>query len=308
MKRLLQNIISLTLAIIFVFHVQIAFAAMTSTNYQIQWDDLSTGGGIGSSSSYQIRDSMGDAGSGPRASSTSYAIDQGFRSGIYDPVANFLPYIQDSGTQVAATAFTTLPPLVSVTTAAGFAVNDWIVVVQDEGASQVVAMAQISGISGLDISIFSSFSGGSPTVDGSNDFVYRMSPTASIGLGALSSSAVATRIIGWVATADVPQGYSMYMFSNGDLTDGSDTIAAVSDGSVTAGASEYGGRSSDSTLATSTFDTQDTAFTTDPALVCSVPANDFSSSGFVTVKAAISSSQPVGSYTQTLTAVFVGDY
>jgi hypothetical protein len=77
---------------------------------------------------------------------------------------------------------------------------------------------------------------------------------------------------------------------------------------VTAGSSEYGGRSSDATLASSTFDTQDTAFTTDPALVASVDAHPFLSIGFVTLKASVSGSQAGGSYSQTLTAIFVGEY
>lgn len=294
------------LAIFFAFHSEIAFAAMTSTNYQIQWDELSSGGGVGSSASYQIRDSAGGSGSGSRASSTNYSVDQGFRGGIYDPVVDFVPYVQDRSTQVAATAFAS--NIVSVTSASGFSVGDWIAIVQDEGVSQTAAMAHITNISGTNITVDSGYSGTTPVVDSSSDYVYRMSPTGSISLGTLSSSAVATHMIGWVSVADVPQGFSMYMFSNGSLTDGSDTIAAVADGTVTVGVSEYGGRSSDSTLATSTFDTQDAAFTTDPALVGSVSSNAFSSSGFVTLKTAISSTQPAGSYTQTLTAIFVGDY
>lgn len=294
------------LAIFFGFSSEIALAAMTSTNYKIQWDEFSTGGGAGSSASYQLRDSVGVPGSGPRASSTNYSVDQGFRAGVYDPVVDFVPYIQDRSTQVAATSFSS--NIVAVTTAAGFSVNDWIVIVQDEGVSQVSAMAHITNISGTNITVSSDYSGITPAIDSSNDFVYRMSPTASISLGALSASVVSTHIVGWVATADVLQGYSVYMLSGGSLTNGSSDISAVSDGSVTAGSSEYGGKSSDSTLATSTFDSQDTGFTTDPTLVGSVSSNPFSSSGFVTLKTAISTSQAAGAYTQTLTAIFVGDY
>ena len=169
-------------------------------------------------------------------------------------------------------------------------------------------MGQISGISGANITIRSSYSGTTPTIDGSNDMAYRMSQVATNALGTLATSVVTTQIIGWVASADVSQGFGVYAFIDGALRAGSDTLAAVTDGAVTAGDSEYGARSSDATLATSTFDTQDTAFSTTPALVGSTSASSFSNSGFLTLKAAISSSQAGGSYVQTLTTVFVGDY
>ena len=306
MKRPIVRAISLMLAISFVFDVQIAFAAMTSTNYQIQWDEMSSGGGASSSSSYTVRDSTAGTSADGRSTSTTYKIDQGFRAGIYDPVVDFTPYVQDRSTQVAATAFSS--NIVTVTTAAGFSTGDWIVIVQNEGASQVTAMGQISGISGANITIRSSYSGTTPTIDGSNDVVYRMSQVATNALGTLATSAVTTQTIGWVATADVSQGFGVYAFVDGALRVGSDTLAAVVDGAVTAGDSEYGARSSDATLATSTFDTQDTAFSTTPALVGSTSASSFSNSGFLTLKASISSSQTGGSYAQTLTTIFVGDY
>lgn len=302
----MQKLISLVLALFSAFYSNIAFAAMTSTNYQIQWDEFSAGGGNGSSASYQIRDSTGSSTSSGRATSASYLIDQGFRAGIFDPVVDFIPYVQDRSTQVAATAFSS--NTVTVTVASGFSIGDWIVIVQDEGASQVAAMGQISGISGTNITIRSSYSGATPVIDGSNDMVYRMSQTATSALGSLATSSVTTQIIGWVASADVTQGFSVYAFTDGELRAGTDVLAGVADGAVTAGSSEYGARSSDATLATSTFDTQDTAFSTSPALVGSTSVSSFTNSGFLTLKAAISAAQSGGSYAQTLTAIFVGDY
>lgn len=306
MIRWIKSTLSLILAIISIFQSNVALAAMSSTNYQIQWDEFSAGGGNSSSASYTVRDSTAGSGADSRSSSASYRIDQGFRAGVYDQVVDFTPYVQDRSTQVAATAFSS--NIVTVTTAAGFAVSDWLIIVQDEGASQVAAMGQISGISGTDITIRSSYSGSTPTIDGSNDQVYRMSPTATNALGTLSSSIVTTQIIGWVASADVSQGFGVYAFVDDDFQVDSNTIAGVADGSVTAGDSEYGARASDSTLATSTFDTQDTAFTTTPALVGSTSASSFTNSGFITLKAAVSSGQAGGNYTQTLTTIFVGDY
>ncbi|MEK9155668.1 MAG: hypothetical protein AAB839_03400 [Patescibacteria group bacterium] len=301
-----KKFFSLILATILVLSGGDVFAAMTSTNYQIQWDEMSAGGGNSSSATYQLRDSVADSG-GLRAASASYSIDQGFRAGVYDPVVNFIPYIQNRATQVAATVFAS--NIVTVTTTAGIAVNDWILLVQDEGASQTIAMGKVGATTGTTLTLMSPLTGGAPTIDGSNDYLYRMATSGSVDFGTLSSSALGTHTIGWAATADVTQGYNVYLFDDGNLrTNISDTVADVADGTVNTGGSEYGARSSDSSLTTSTFDTQDTAITTDPQLVASVAANPFESGGFVTLKVAISSAQAGGSYAQTLSVIFVGDY
>lgn len=302
------TIISLILALFCAFRANVAFADMSSANYQIQWDEISAGGGNSSSASYGLRDSVGTQADGS-ASSSSYSASQGFRAGIYDLTVSFSPYVQDLSTQVAATSATSGPfNEVTVTTTSGYVVGDYVLVVQDEGATQVTAMGQVTSVTATTLGIRSNYAGSVPSIDGTGDYVYEMSSVASMGFGTLASSSVTTHTIGWVATSDVDDGYAVYLFSGGEFASGSDTIPGVSDGAVSVGVSEYGGRSSDSTLATSTFDTQDTAITTSPALVASVDAHPFSSLGFVTLKASISSSQAGGSYTQTLTAVFVGEY
>jgi len=302
----MKKSISLILTLYMALYSNIALAEMSSTNYQIQWDELSSGGGNASSSSYELRGSTAGSSSGERSTSASYGVDQGFRAGIYDPVVDFTPYVQDRSTQVAATDFT--GNVVTVTTASGFSVGDWILLVENEGPTQVTAMGQIASISSPAITMYSSYSGIAPTMDGANDYVYLMSQTATNALGTLSSSVVTTQTIGWVACADVTRGFGVYAFTDGELRSGSDILAGVADGSVTAGSSEYGARSSDLSLSTSTFDTQDTALSTTPALVGSTSVSSFSNSGFLTLKAAISSAQNSGSYVQSLTAVFVGDY
>lgn len=311
--------ISLTLAFILVFCARSVFAQMTSSNYQILWDEFSSGGGQSTSDSYIQRGSVGN-GSGGSSTSSSFSLSPGFRGGVFDPAAAFIPYIEDRSTQVAATSFSATfleqpTPFAGVTTTSGFAVDDVVLVIQDEGGSQATLMGRVSSIqlsppglvlrsdyvSSLEIGIF-------PTIDGTSDYVYRMSPTATINFGTLNTSSVATHTIGWMATADVTQGYAMYLFSDGLLHSGSDQIANVSDGAVSVDSNEYGGRSSDSSLTTSTFDTSDTAISTDPALIGSVGTNTFASLGFVTLKLAVDTTQPSGSYSQTLTTVFVGDY
>lgn len=306
--------ISFTLAFILVFCARSVFAQMTSSNYQILWDEFSAGGGQSTSSSYIQRGSVGN-GSGGNSTSLNYSLSPGFRGGVFDPSVAFTPYIEDRSTQVAANSFVSTllgqpTPLVGVTTTSGFAVDDVVLVIQDEGSSQTTLMAQVSALqpSPPGLILRSDHVGSLPTIDGVSDYVYRMSSTATINFGTLSTSSVATHTIGWMATADVTQGYATYLFSDGVLHSGSDVIPDVSDGTVSAGSNEYGGRSSDSSLTTSTFDTADTAISTSPALIGSVGDNTFESLGFVTLKIAVDGTQPAGSYSQTLTAIFVGDY
>ncbi len=305
----IKAVFALILAICFVFRAQLVLAGMTSSNYQIQWDEISSGGGFSSSATYGVRDSMGTSSAGSAATSSSYGISSGFRAGTFEEVVTFNPYVQDSSSQVAAVSATVSPlTSVTVTTTTGFSVGNYVLIVQNEGANQVSAMGQITSVTPTVLGIRSNYAGTDPVIDGSNDYVYDMNTSRAMSLGTLSSSTVATHTIGWVSTSDVDDGYSVYMFSNGDLISGSDIISGVVDGTVTAGSSEYGGRSSDTTLATSTFDTQDSAFSSSPALVASVASHPFLSIGFVTLKASISSTQAGGSYAQTLTAIFVGEY
>ena len=299
----------LIFAIFCTFRSSFVLAGMTSTNYQIQWDEISSGGGDSSSTSYNLRGSISDSASST-ASSDSYSISQGFRAGVYNRVISYIPYIQDRSTQVAALRYT---PLVgggeiTVTSTSEFSAGDYILVVQDEGEDQVTTMVQASGISSPVITIPVPLAGPIPTIDGVNDYVYRMGTSSSINFGTLLNSSVATHTIGWTATADVDDGYSVYIFSDGDLRSDSDFIPGVTDGSVSSGSSEYGGRSSDPSLSLSTFDTQDTAFSSTPLLVASESAHPFVIPGFVTLKVGISSSQAGGRYSQVLTAIFVGEY
>lgn len=305
--------ISLTLALILVFCARSVFAQMTSSNYQILWDELSAGGGENESGSYIQRGTVGN-GSGANSTSLNYSLAPGFRGGVFDPAVAFVPYIEDRSTQVAAVNFTgTSTPLaasVEVTTSDGFSVGDIALVVGNEGAGQTTFMGRISSIGSLPPTLVfaTDFVGDFPVVDGTNDYVYLMSSTATVDFGTLSTGSVATHTIGWMATADVTQGYATYLFSDGALHSGADVVADVADGTVSVGANEYGGRSSDSTLATSTFDTADTAISTDPALIGSVGTDTFASLGFVTLKIATDGARPGGSYSQTLTTIFVGDY
>lgn len=284
------------------------FGQMSSTNYRIDWDAITIGGQDGSSSTnYILRDSVGDSAIG-ESDSTSYQNRGGYRTGVYDEVADFEVFVQNKSSQVAATAASgatvTVSSLGSITT------GDMIFVVQNEGASQASAMGKVisTGVNTATVDSWINSSGGTavPAIDGTNDYVYILNAN-SIGLGTLSTSAVTTAAIGWEATVDADDGYQVYVYESGDFA-GSGTLNDVADGTVSAGSSEYGGRSSDTSLATSTFDTQDSAFTSSFQEIGSRSEDSFSTRDFLTIKAAMATGQTSGGYSHTLYVIYVGEY
>lgn len=291
------------------FFAPSTFAAMSSTNYIVQWDAFSAASSdVQSSTSYRLRSSVDLGASAEDMTSNSYALDGGFRGGIYDPVSTFQIFVQDTSSQVAATAATSTT--VTVTSASGFAVGNRILVIQNEGESQVSEIGEITSILGSVITV-DAFSGGSPIIDGSGgDCVYKMTTNGtSLPMNDPTASTMATGVIAWEATADISTGYSAYLMEDTNLiTSGLDEIPDVVDGAVTVGVSEYGARSSDTSLVGSDFAIQDTAISSSPQLVASRSAVSFLARDYVTLKLAISSSQQGGAYSQNLTVLFAGNY
>jgi hypothetical protein len=297
-----------SIIVIFGFHFQV-FADMSSTNYQIQWDSMSAGGDEESvSGSYKLRDTIGEI-SAKDSSSTSFLVNYGYRSGIYDRTADFYVYLMDRASQVATTAIA--GQIVSVTSVSGFTSGNMIVVIQNEGGSQVEAIGKITSIdpvlNTLTIDSWDVGASGIPTIDGVNDYVYELD-SSSVSLGTLSSSTISTSIIAMEVSAEIDDGYSVYLYEDHEMTNGTDTIPDVSDGSVSASSSEYGARSSDQTLTLSTFDSQDTGITSDFQQVASGSSAVFERRNYLTLKSSISGSETDGTYSQTLTLLYVGDY
>jgi hypothetical protein len=280
-------------------------AEMTSTNYEIRWDTFSTGGSdTSTSSTYLLRDSV-DGSSASRSSSSSYSLDHGYRQGVSDQVITFDVQVQDRSDErsVSALSGTTITTSVS-----GISVSDYVVLVQDKGASQVAAVGKVTSVGASSIVVDSLTNGGvAPTIDGSNDYLYQMDASA-IALGTLSSSTFSTGIISMEVSAANDNGYVVQMFEDGDLRSGSNTIDDVADGSVTMGATEYGARSSDVSLASTTFDTVDSAITTTYQDVVTESSASFTSRNFVTIKASIAAGATDGSYSQTLSFIASGNF
>ncbi len=279
-------------------------AVMSSTNYSIGWDSVGVGGSdTASSATYKLRDNFGFVQGA--SSSASYQLNSGYRAGVYDRVADFTVNSQLRSSAVAASSATATT--VTVTSTSGYSVGDYIAVIQDEGSSQVAEIGKITSIASPIITV-DAFNGAGPTIDGSNDLVYRLSGNT-LDLGTLTSSAVTTSLIGWDVTADVAQGYSVYVMEDHDLRNAdSVAITDVADGTVSASAGEYGAKSSDTSLTSSTFDTVDTAITSSLQQVASRSDNSFSTRDFLTLKVAPISGQASGTYTQTLSLIYVGDY
>ena len=289
---------------IFVYVISVS-AAMTSTNFQILWDSVNAGGlDTSSSATYQLRDVVGDVSVGT-GSSANYQTSDGYRSGIFDQTISFALFSQDASTSRAATALSGTTITADTT---NLAENDYVVLIQDEGSGQVSAIGKISSIGVGQIVVDElKTAGSSPSIDGTNDVLYKLSGTTG-AIGSLSSTTVNTTTIGFEVTADLTNGYTLKTYDDGNLRFGSYDIDDVSDGEVTVGSEEYGGRSSDTSLASSTFDTQDTAFTTSLQDVVTVSSNAFEDRNFVTLKSSMSPTSTAATYTHTLGFILSGNF
>ncbi len=291
----------------FFVYVSPAFAEMSSSNYQIQWDTVSTGGSdTASSANFSLKDTIGGL-SNPASNSTNYQLTDGYRASTTDQVLSFNLLPQNNIDERVVTAKTGLT--ISTTATSSLSAGDYIVLVQDKGANQVSAIGRITSIaSGSSVTVDNwSDNGTSPTIDGTNDFFYKLNGSA-IAFGTLTSSTVSTSVIAFEVSANLAHGYVVQMMSHGGLTNGTHSISDVVGGTVVAGTEGYGARSSDLTLSNSSFDTEDSAITTsfqDVATESSAKLND---RRFVTLKAAISPTTPNGTYTQTITFIASGNF
>src|SRR3989338_6702839 len=240
----------------FFISVSVVSAAMSSTNYQILWDSIDSGGSdVSSSASYILRDAVGNTGAGD-STSTSYQLNAGYRAGIFDQVVKFDLYVQGLSTHPAPTTFSR--SIVAASTS-GVAVGDVVAIVQDEGLNQVSAIGKISALGAGTITLDRVTIGASlPVIDGASDYVYKLSGST-IAWGDTLVDAPKTSLIAFEATADVQTGYTIGIVEDGNLrsAEGHD-VDDVGDGAVTSANEEYGARSSDTALAASTFDAQDT--------------------------------------------------
>jgi len=280
-------------------------AQMSSTNFEIRNDSISAGGDNSSSStSYLLRDTLANTSIG-QSTSTSYDMRAGYRQGIFDQVLSFDLFAQNQATVRPVTAFAGKTITASTT---GITTGDFVLLVQDEGISQVKGIGEVTslGVGTITIDILKD-SGSVPVIDGINDVLYLMN-SSSVALGELDPTVFSSGTVGFNVNADIDNGYTVQVIEDGQLRDGAEDIDDVVDGTVSIGSEEYGGSSSDITLTGSTFDTIDTAFTSSFQDVADESSISFESRNFVDLKASIDSSTADGSYAQTLTFIISGNY
>ena len=278
-----------------------ARAAMSSSNFQIQWDTVGEGGSdTASSSSYGLRDTVGNTAAGISSSST-YQTQAGYRAGVFDPTLTFDVHALTNSTETAAQSLA--GSTVTVSNSSSIQVGDLILVIQDRGVSEIDAIGRVTAKTDTTLVVDQlSYATTLPVIDGINDFVFALTSDGA-AFGSLNATSVKTTAVGWEVNTDVPSGYTVSVIEDGDLRNGSSVIPVVTDGSVTAGVSEYGARSSDTSLTSSTFDSQDTAFTTDFQDVATMSVPSFKSRQFLVLKASMNSSASPGTYTQALSFI-----
>jgi hypothetical protein len=187
-------------------------------------------------------------------------------------------------------------------------IGDYIVLIQDEGATQVAAVGKITAVGVADVTVSGWTNGGvAPVINGVGDYVYELTGSTA-SLGELDPSVVSTAIVMAEVSADLDTGYVVQVLQDGPLTAGAATISPVGDGTVSAGSEEYGARSSDTSVDDSSFDTADTAFLTTYQPVTEKTAGAMNDRSFLTLKASISPLTDDGTYQQTLSYIVSGRF
>lgn len=129
--------------------------------------------------------------------------------------------------------------------------------------------------------------------------------TAAVSLGTLSSEAVSTASQTLTVTTNSPTGYTATIAEDGNLRSGANDINDVNDGTVTAGAEEYGIRTSG---AAGQMNNSDTAITTSAQTAASTSTIATNEETTITYKAAASSNTESGTYSHTVTFTTTVNY
>lgn len=289
--------------------VSIATAAMTSTNYRVEWDSINVGGNeLGTSANFGLYDTIGEVGAG-NSTSTNYQLRAGYRAEDGSQRLVLEVGLQDS-TSTPASAYTGLNAIaktVTVTNPGAFSVGDTIIVIEDQGFNQQLTFGEIGLIVGNDLYV-DRFAGDQATMQssptGGNDYVYKMNFTNFV-FGVISSSTETTLASVVLVHSDAAAGYSLYLQGTSDLQDSAgNVIDPVLDGAVTLGSEEYGiSITGDHVVNGST----DIGVTTTPRLMMSStsPTGDSGDRSLSTAKIAITDATIPGNYSQTLYYVLV---
>lgn len=285
----------------FTLYPMMVFAlGMTSTNYMIEWDSINSGGNdTSTSTNYLLRDTVGQFVSGD-SNSSNFRLRAGYRVGdSQDAFLSFAIGTQENATQVAWTAFSNTSTSVTVAATSSFAVGNFIGVVENKGFAQLIAVGQVTDITGGVITV-DNWDGEpaslSSSPSGGNDFVYKLNNSqAQFGTMAFSIEGTSLTVTNVVTSA--ANGYNVSIQASSTFSNGSTSITDVADGSVSSGAEEYGGEFVGST-ATSTG--ADFSFVTSTRTVQQKASEASNDRIGVIYKLSISQITPGGNYSQTL--------
>lgn len=284
-------------------------AAMTSTNFEIRFDSLNSGGVDNSSSTnYSMYDTIGEQGTG-YSSSTNYSLHAGYRqSDEFIPALSFSLSAQENDIKTGYSAFSDLGKTVTVVTTTGFSTGTYIGVIENEGLNQLMATGKITSISGFVITV-DKWDGTnnlmSPNPLGGDDFVYRMeSHTADFGN--LATNLAKTSSARTEVSTNAANGYSLKIQSDDYLkVSPSAHIIDVQDGSVTLGSEEYGAAVFGSTATSTGLDFAVTSTLREIQQSVTTGIND---RVVMVYKISVNPGTPAGLYTQTVRYLLTANF
>lgn len=289
---------------------QIAFG-MTSTNYQINWDSLNQGGeDQATSTNYRMLTTVGEPIAGS-SSSTNYSLQAGYRVGDDTASLSLTVKVQDtSASTTYATFGNGLSKIVKVSATSSFAVGDYIAVVENRGFSELVAVGQITSISGD--TMYVDRWDGDPTlmnssVSGGDDFVYQLSGT-NFSFGTLSVGSENMSIVMSSVQTNV-SSYTVYLNAIDQFQDtgGSHTMTPVTDGTVSVGSEEYGVETIGAQAVNAGVDVGVTS-TLQAVQTRSTPTGQAVDRIALLYKLSVTSSTPAGNYGQNVSYTLTKNY
>lgn len=216
---------------------------MSSSNFQINWDSVNSGGDdFASSANYQLNDTVGQVGDG-LSTSTLYAIKAGYRAAEASPEALGLTLrAQETATQVTYSGFSKVGKTVTVSSAGFLSVGDYVAVVENSGFSERVAVGRVTAIVANVVTV-DGWGGAQDSMNalpsGGDDYVYRLGGTA-IAFGSLFAGAQNVAVAAASVSSTAMNGYTVYIQGDGLLRGPFISIAPVADGVVSPGSEEYG--------------------------------------------------------------------
>lgn len=283
-----------------------AIAAMSSTNYQVPWDSLGSGGDEqGSSANYTIDDTIGGIVGG--GDSATYRSLAGYRSGDRGALSFVVRMAPMSGTAASYNLLSVAGKALKLMASPNpFTVGQYVAIIENPGLSQITAVGRISSVDGLDVTLdrLDGQTGSLSSVPTVGQVVLAGGGDISLGDVSATASGVATGVVS--VEAGTPLGYTLYAQSAAPLASSSHTFTSVADGSVTLGAEEYGVR----TYGTRASLSVDTALSTTPVSVqtsSAVTAVTGDRTAFV-YRLALGPTTPAGTYSQSVFFTLTANY